>query len=774
MIKRLLNLRFFKHMPGRAARILRQNDALLTLAKRKWEQQPELIDEIKNIVEVAAHTLRVERIGVWLYVKDGLSMENIDLYERSIKRHSTDKSIRAIDFPQYFRALEESRFISADDAHNDPRTVEYLEGYLLPKGITSMLDAPIRLRGEVIGIFCIESIGRKRAWTTDEQNFASSLADFLAITFDNFERIKSKEELEERVKFEQLVLSIANKFINVPVQNINPVINSALKTIGEFAGVERCYTYLFNDDGMTMSNTNEWVGPGEDHKIKERQQLPLSSFPWATGKIKRGENVFLSSLDELPAEGATDRVNWTYFGVQSIVWVPLIENGNIFGFVGFTCTKGSKNWSDESVALLQLIGETLVNMFSKAKALQEREIAQEEHRLLELKMEKAQKLESLGLMAGGVAHDFNNLLMGILGNAGLVLLDLPEKTKSYERISQIKKTAERAAQLTNQLLAFSGKGQFVSESVDLGALVDEILTLIRPALNPRARISLNWSNRQLKIKADSTQIRQVVMNLITNASDSLPNTGGEISISTFISFRSRDELKRFNLGGELEEGDYVTLEVKDSGCGMSQATMAKIFDPFFTTKFTGRGLGLAAVHGILRGHKGAITVNSVIDQGTVFQILIPADGIEEVVADGSDYAKNVVPITGAILIIDDEELPQSVVAEMLQQLGYTVFSASSGHEGIEILKKQTKAISAVLVDMTMPDLDGIQTATAIKQLQPETPIILMSGYSENEALSNLGKDCISAFLPKPFGVNELKEVISKWIPESKSKARLVG
>jgi len=765
-------------MPGRASRILRQNEALLAIAKRKWVERPELIEEVRFIVETAAKTLSVERISVWLYQKDGLSMENLDLYEVSKNRHSSDRAIRAIDYPQYFRALEESRFISADDAHSDPRTIEYLEGYILPKGITSMLDAPIRLRGEVIGIFCIESVGKKRNWTSDEQNFSSSLADFLAITFDNIERVKAKDYLEERVEFEQLVLSIANKFINVPVQDINPVINSALQTIGEFAGVERCYTYVFDENGLTMSNTNEWVGAGEDHKIKERQQLPLSIFPWAISQVKNRELVCLSTLAEIPSTGVEDRKSWSYFGVKATVWVPLSENGNIFGFVGFTCTKGPRNWSTESIALLKLVGETLVNMFSKAKFLQEREMAQEEHRLLELKMEKAQKLESLGLMAGGVAHDFNNLLMGILGNAALALLDLPNNTKNYDRILQIKKTAERAAQLTNQLLAFSGKGQFVLESIDLGALVDEILTLLRPALNAKARIILNWSSSKLNIQGDSTQIRQVVMNLITNASDSLPITGGEISISTFVTYRSKDELKRFNLGAELDEGDYITLEVKDTGCGMPAATIAKIFDPFFTTKFTGRGLGLAAVHGILRGHRGAIAVNSVVEKGTAFRILLPIDSSTvdcQNVDTESDYTRNIVPITGAILVIDDEELPQSVVSEMLEQLGYTVFGASSGHEGLEILKAQGRAISAVLVDMTMPDLDGIQTATGLKQLQPDIPIVLMSGYSESEALTNLGKDYISAFLAKPFGVSELQEIISKCFQEGLIKqTRLVG
>jgi signal transduction histidine kinase/CheY-like chemotaxis protein len=754
-------------MPGRASRIARQNEALLTLAKRKWQSQLPFTEEIKSISEVVAKTLRVERIGIWLYEEDGLSMKNLDLYERGRNSHTCDKSIRAIDYPQYFRALEESRFISADDAHNDPRTIEYLEGYLLPKGITSMLDAPIRSAGEVIGIICIESIGRKRTWSPDEQNFVSSVADLLALTFDNFERVKTQKELEYRVEFEQLLLSIANQFINVPVQNISQLINSALETIGQFVGIDRCYTYRFDENGTTMSNTNEWVTNGENHKIQERQKLPLSSFPWAIGQMKSGSTICVSSLDVIPPEGEVDRRNFKYFEVRSLVWVPLIENGTTFGFAGFTSTKGDKQWSPESVVLLRIVGETLVNMYSKERVLREREIALEERRLLELKMEKAQKLESLGLMAGGVAHDFNNLLMGILGNTSLLLYDVPPHGKNYERILQIKKTAERAAQLTNQLLAFSGKGQFVSESVDLGALGEEILTLLRPALNSNSTIITNWSAAPLGIQADSTQIRQVVMNLITNASDALPPSGGKIFISTYLSYFSKSDLSLFNLGGDLDPGEYVTLEVKDTGCGMSQATITKIFDPFFTTKFTGRGLGLAAVHGILRGHKGAIKVQSAVGVGTTFHIVFPAHTIEPALSADPEYSNKVVPITGAVLIIDDEELPKVVVAEMLQQLGYTVFAASSGTEGIEILKVHGKQISGVLVDMTMPDLDGIQTALSLKEIDPDLPIVLMSGYSEADALRNVGGDTISAFLQKPFGIAHLKTTMAQWIHESK-------
>jgi len=763
--------KFLSFLWERSDRLSRQSAALVTLARRQLLESNSFEQEMKVITELAANTLQVERVGVWLYDSQGLLVSNIDTYHRSAREHTQEKSIRSIDYPQYFRALESERAVVAEDARIDPRTSEYLDGYLLPKGIKSLLDAPIRAGGKVLGVICFEAVGRKRKWSIDDQNFASSVADIVAVSLETAERLKARKELRHRLEFEELLLTIANRFINVPVQDIPTVIDEALKTLGEFVGVDRCYVYHFNTDGLTMSNTNEWCNAGVDHKIHQRQSLPISSFPWGIAKIKNGEAVSFSEIDALPDTARTDQLSWKYFSVQSLVWVPLIENGKVFGFAGCTSTGRRIFWSDESIAVLKLIGETLANMYARERDLRERENAIEERRKLESRMQQTQKLESLGLLAGGIAHDFNNLLMGMLGNAGLLLLDLPKDSKAKERLEQIQKTAERAADLTSQLLAYSGKGKFVVESTDLGQLSHEMLDLLKPVISPRAKVVLDFAQELPSIEVDATQVRQVMMNLITNASDAIGDSEGEIRVRTGTSLLTQEKLKGVQLGEELTEGNYVFVEVSDDGCGMSAETAARIFDPFFTTKFTGRGLGLAAVHGIIRGHRGAISVDSAVGVGTTVRVFFPvARKTSVLTATRAEEPKTEI-LLGTVLVIDDEEPTRTVVKEMLERLGCRVFAEESGKDGLKNLEQSASEVSLVLLDLTMPVMDGEQTFREIRRRYPDLPVVIMSGYSETETLSRIKGERLADFIQKPFGPAALREQIERFIP-SREEPRL--
>lgn len=762
---------------NRSDRLTRQSSALVTLARRKLIESSSFDQEVQVITELAANTIKVERVGVWLYEEGGSCLRSIDLYERSKRRHSIDRTIRSIEYPQYFRNLEQERAIAADDAHVDPRTSEYLHEYLLPKGIKSLLDAPIRAGGKIIGIICFESVGHKRKWTVDEQSFASSVADIAATTFETAERLKAREELQNRLEFEQLLLSITNRFINVSAQDVPNVINEALKTLGGYLGVDRCYVYTFNSDGLTMANTNEWVGPGVEKKISERQKIPLSSFPWAISQIKKGEIVSIDDTAELPQIAEVDKRNWQYFGVISFIGVPLFEEDRIVGLAGCSMArKPGRQWSLENTAVLRLVGETLSNMYARERALKEREDALEERRRMESRMLHAQKLESLGLLAGGIAHDFNNLLMGMLGNAGLLLLELPKDSKARDRLEQIKRTAERAAELTSQLLAYSGKGKLAVEPVDIGALAHEMVDLLGPVVSPRARVVLDLDKHLPLVEVDTTQIRQVIMNLITNSSDALGDKYGEIRIRTGVRNFSVSDLKKYQLGEELPEGAYVFIEVSDNGCGMCPETLRRIFDPFFTTKFTGRGLGLAAVHGIIRGHRGAIAVESTPNAGTTFRIMFPeyAKPIQAVTEGISAPNLSVTQLSGYALVIDDEEHSRIVVHEMLEQMGCRVTSTSSGANGIEIARRSADEINVILLDMTMPDMDGEATYHSLRQVLPDCPVILMSGYSESEAMNRFKGGKLAGFLQKPFGPAALREKVEEFTSlQQGPKLRLV-
>jgi PAS domain S-box-containing protein len=375
--------------------------------------------------------------------------------------------------------------------------------------------------------------------------------------------------------------------------------------------------------------------------------------------------------------------------------------------------------------------------------------AEEERRRLESQMQHVQKLESLGVLAGGIAHDFNNLLVGVLGHAGLALTEVPSDSPAYERIEQIQLTAQRAAELTNQMLAYSGKGRFVLQSADLSEIVGEMTHLLRTAVEKNADIMLDLDHGLPAFDGDPAQIRQVVMNLITNASDAIGNSPGTISIQTGRVSVTPDYVTDAWIGSDLPAGEYVFVEVRDTGCGMDSATLARIFDPFFTTKFTGRGLGLAAVLGIVRGHKGGIKISSEPGKGTTFRVLLPATSTPAA-SPALPVKTASVGVAGArVLVVDDEPGVRTIARESLRRAGFDVTTVNDGAEAIDLLGVD-KDFQVVLLDMTMPRMNGTEAFRLIKELQPDLPVVLTSGYSAQEAVGRFGNDGIAGFIQKPF------------------------
>ncbi|MGB2755670.1 MAG: PAS domain S-box protein [Phycisphaerae bacterium] len=384
--------------------------------------------------------------------------------------------------------------------------------------------------------------------------------------------------------------------------------------------------------------------------------------------------------------------------------------------------------------------------------------AEEERRRLEARVRDAQKLESLGVLAGGIAHDFNNLLVGILGNAGLAHLEMPPDSPLRKYCDQIEQAALRARDLTNQLLAFAGKGKFQIGAANLSDLVRDTADLLRVSIPRRAALDLHLAPDLPPILADATQIRQVVMNLLTNASEAVGDAGGTITAATGTLYADRPYLQEASLDDDLSEGPYVFLEVSDTGCGMDAETQAKIFDPFFSTKFSGRGLGLAAVLGIVRGHLGAVRVYSEPGHGTTVKILFPAADVEgqgthEPAAPAEDAAPGPAEGfrgSGTVLVIDDEPSVRDVARAILERAGFEVLVDASGREGLERFRACADRIVAVLLDMTMPDLAGEEVFAELRSIRPEVPVILSSGYNEQDATRRFAPAGLAGFIQKPY------------------------
>ncbi|WP_018294751.1 PAS domain S-box protein [Mariprofundus ferrooxydans] len=374
-------------------------------------------------------------------------------------------------------------------------------------------------------------------------------------------------------------------------------------------------------------------------------------------------------------------------------------------------------------------------------------------------LEHTQRLESLGILAGGIAHDFNNLLTAIMGNAAIAERKMDNSVSAKPYLARIEESSQRAADLCKQMLAYSGKGRFIVKPVNLSHLIEEMTRLMEVSIEKNIVIRYELNDQLPLIDADRAQIQQVILNLITNANEAIGEKRGMISFVTGTMHVDRAYLESTINNDTLSEGEYVYMEVSDNGCGMNAATMEKMFDPFFTTKFTGRGLGMSAMLGIIRGHHGAIRVYSEPGQGTTFKVLLPTSSCQRVPGQSPSGVDPDWQGRGTVLVVDDEATIREVATAMLEEMGFDTITATDGEEAVGLYRRHGQKIVLVLLDLTMPKMDGKACLAELLCINPDVKVILSSGYNEEETGEQFAFGILAGFIQKPYSPEALQQVI---------------
>ena len=385
---------------------------------------------------------------------------------------------------------------------------------------------------------------------------------------------------------------------------------------------------------------------------------------------------------------------------------------------------------------------------------------------LEDQLRQAAKMEALGVLASGVAHDFNNVLSTILGNAELARELLDNESEVREMLSDIVDASKRAGQFCLQMLAYAGKGSLTPEPVELGALIPEVSNLVNAAISKKTTLEYKLLEQPVCVLGDANQLLQVVMNLVTNAAEAIGESDGYIEVSSELVDYTADKLRKLDSQAEFSPGQYVRLSVSDNGRGMAQATIDRIFDPFFTTKSTGHGLGLSAVRGIISKHGGALQIESELGKGTTFTVVLPTIK-QAVCAEKIDITTSTDVGRKRILLADDESGLRKILARVLKRAGFDVVEAADGQEAVELFSAQYEQLDCVLMDLSMPKLNGEETQRAMHALCKDVPIIVMSGHSEQEVVDRFADAGIAGCIQKPVSNDVLLEKIRNILAQNK-------
>jgi PAS domain S-box-containing protein len=462
---------------------------------------------------------------------------------------------------------------------------------------------------------------------------------------------------------------------------------------------------------------------------------------------------------ELLATGWWENVHPDDVAAVTARWRQAVQSGHLYETeYRLRRADGQWRWHLDRGAPLRNEAGLIVRWFGTCTDVDDTRRSQEA-------LQQAQKLESIGVLAGGIAHDFNNLLTGITGNTSLALSTLSPRHVARPMLTDALKAGERAASLTAQLLAYAGKGRFFLQPVDLSRLVNELVPLIRATIPPKVTIKLKLAPGCPAVRGDASQLQQLLMNLVINGAEAIGDAVGTVTVRASSEELTADAATGEFAGYELGPGRYVRIDVEDTGCGMDSATVAQIFDPFFTTKFTGRGLGLAAALGIVRGHRGGIVIRTAQGSGSCFSVVLPAE--QMVVPSATDGAESApaqirgrAAGSGLVLFADDEASVRGVGLTTLEALGYDVLLAEDGGQALELALASTREFCVAVIDLTMPELGGAEVARRLRESWPSLPIVVMSGYGEQEALVRLAGIAVDGFLPKPFTDKQLEYAVA--------------
>jgi len=687
------------------ARMVDFGSVLARLVRSTVMEDSDLSGVLRAITEAAAAALEVERVNIWMFDRERTRIRCIQAYERGANSHTQGDEILASVAPSYFVALGELRTVAAFDALNDPRTRE-LASYLQPRGITTLLDAPLYQRGELAGVVCHEHVGPPRQWSGDEQAFAGSVGDLVSLAIETDRRIRAERSPREG---EELFRAVGDR------------LHDAMLLVD-----------ASDPSSLTVRYANEAACRLSGYSPSEMSGQPITL------------------LAEPAARGPVDEQIGRALAGEVVLFDSLHRR------------------KDGSIMPVEIYGRAIdcagrLTLLLLGRDISHRVRAEEAHLEFQAKILEAQRRESLGILAGGIAHEFGNLMTTILAN--LELARLPESSPARDRVRQVVVAANVAADLCHKLQAYSGRARFVMASINLAALVDELLRLMRAALPDHVTVEQDLPPNMPGIEADAEHMRLMVMSLITNAVEAIGDRPGIIAVRARLGRFTRADFQDATRQWQIPDGDYVCLEISDSGSGMGEEMQRRMLEPFFTTKVTGRGLGLPAVHGIVRAHRGAFVVTSEIGRGTTVRVFFPVVSSPSAIAlrreEGSEgeAARDGHP-RHTILVVDDEPLVREVATLALEEEGFAVVSARDGREALHLIDSRDD-IATVILDLYLPDVSAEEMVGRIRRRRPSLPLILSSGHQEDPIVTSSLREGIATFLPKPWELSELLEVVSQ-------------
>lgn len=814
---RLLRL----HLADRRAvddRHTRQREALIGLTNNLNRNGRNLAATLRNITAVDAEALGVARVSVWRYNTRRDGIHCLSLFDAATGAHSAGMELSSVSYPAYFRALEESEVISADDAATDPRTSEFADGYLGPLGITAMLDAPLHVGGRLDGVLCHEHVGGPRRWTSDEKTFAVAAANLVSLALEGWERQQAEDALrqsDERFRllgksssdaiwdwdmrtdalwwneglarlfgegYDQAVSTMAGWAEQIHADDRDSVAASLSSALargddgwsGEyrFARRDGTYAYVF-DRGYVLRDAagqpQRMIGALTDLTDRKRAEDLLREQ--ATLLDHARDAIVVSDLDHrtLYWNRSAERLyGWSAEEVVGrAVHTSLFSDPGVFR-MALDLALSSGAWAGEveqvardGTVLTVESHWTLVRDDGGApRSILTINTDVTQRKRLEQQQLRAQRLESIGTLAGGIAHDLNNVLAPILLSIDL-LREGETDPDRQDTLTTIAASAERGAAMVSQVLSFARGLEGRRSEVDVRLLVQDLVRIMRETFPRNITIDQQVGDDIRPIQADPTQLHQVLLNLCVNARDAMTD-GGRLTVRA-ANTEMNDHDVSMNI--EARVGPHVSFDVEDTGTGMSRDVMEKIFDPFFTTKDTGKGtgLGLSTSLAIVKGHGGFIRVYSEAGKGSRFRLYLPAGTMPVAPVAGAGTRSLPRGDGQTVLVVDDEASIRTVARRTLEAFGYKALLAADGAEAVRLFTAHQQDISVVLTDMMMPVMDGRATIQVLRQLNPEVRLIGASGLTTNDQKAQSAG--VSHFLAKPFTTESLLSVLRTALTE---------